>query len=125
MPLTCTVSPGSTPGTFKVDVVGTTPAMLWIKWYSTTAAVMIDPTLTATPYEDTGGSFLVNAMQGPTFPYTSADVAYPVGTRWVMALAWTLDATNPTLNLSTDKREFTPPPTTTSTSSNSTYSGRL
>ena len=118
MPLSCTVSPGSTPGTFKVTVVGTTPAMLWIKWYSTTAAVMIDPTLIATPYEDTvGGTLLVNAMQGPTFPYTSADVAYPAGTRWVMALAWTLDATNPTLNLSTDKREFTPPPTTTSTSS--------
>lgn len=122
MPLSCTVLPGSTPGTFKVAVDGTTPAMLWIKWYSTTAAVITDPTLTATPYEDSGGNFLVNAMQGPTFPYTSADTAYPAGTRWVMALTWTLDPTNPTLNLSIDKREFSVPTTTSTSSSTSSTS---
>ena len=120
MPLSCTISPGSMPGTFKITADGTNPSLLWIKWYSTTAAVMTDPTLIATPYQDSAGNVLVKALEGPTFPYTSADISLPPGTRWVFAIAWTLDPSNPTLNSSSSKQEFTPPPTTTSTSTSST-----
>lgn len=120
MAITVAVDPGSTPGTFKVTVDGNPPAVLWIKWYSTTAATIDEPVLKATPYEDSGGNLVVDLLKYPAFPYSTADISLPPNTRWVLALAWVLDETNATLVRNSAKREFVPPTTTSSSSTSST-----
>ncbi len=121
MPITSRIDPGATPGTFKVVVDGNPPAMMWIKWYSTTESSISEPELKETPYDDTGGNLAVDVLRSPTFPYSTSDITMPANTRWVLAIVWVMDPANATLIRSISTREFTTT-TTTSSSTSSTSS---
>ncbi len=121
MPIACSVDPGSMPGTFKISVDGNPPAMLWIKWYSTTEATISDPAFKETPYDDPAGTLVVDVLRSPALPFSTSDITLPPNTRWVLAVAWAMDESNATLLRTISKREFSTT-TTTSTSSTSTTS---
>lgn len=116
------IDAGSMPGTFKVVVDGNPSAMLWIKWYSTTANTIAEPTLEETPYDDPAGTLVVEALRSPTFPYSTSDITMPANTRWVLAIAWSMEASNATLLRSSSTKEFNRPTTTSTSSSTSSTS---
>lgn len=108
MGISVAVRAGSTSGTFKIEVDGDVPDLLWIRWYSSPAGTISEPVLIETPYDDTTGAgiLVVDALRTPPMPFSTGDIAIPAGARWVLAVAWALLPVNPTLVRNSGKHDF-------------------